>query len=483
MGKAASAGMELPVESVVADRYKVVRLLARGGMAEVYVAKHIKLNREVALKLLKPPPDAEDPASFEARFALEAETLAGLDHSNIVTLHDFGETDDGRYFLAMEFIDGPRLTDLLKNGPLPFERAVRLLLQVCAALRYSHKRGVIHRDLKPSNLLIKPGDEDHEDQVKVVDFGLVKLTEADQSITRAGLILGSPHCMAPEQIKGTDVDHRADIYAIGVLLFRCITGHYPFHGSSSTATMIAHLNQPAPSFASVAGHVTVPHGLEDIIKKCLSKVPGERYSDMDTLMWDLATCVNLPQEAFGSLSLTHSSIQRRMTTEIGARRRGPSIGTGIIVASVSFSIVLLAFLLVGGGLFFAAQSSSTVGVGSGSAGVESNIISEPAPPPQAEPEPEPEPEPPAPEPEPQPEPRTAQGTADATPAPKPIAVSSPASKPPPGEPIQEEAPPPQRDNTAANHSEPKDDAPQEPEPTEGEEKAPEGYMGLPDDLF
>ena len=223
--------------SIIADRYQVDRLIARGGMAAVYLAQHIKLNRAIALKILSPPPDAEDPSSFEERFRLEAETLAQLDHPNIVTLHDYGETEDGRFFLAMEYVEGPRLSDLLREGPLPVDRALRLIIQVCAGLRYSHKKGVVHRDLKPSNLLIRTR-EDGEEQVKVVDFGLVKLTEADQSITRAGLILGSPHCMAPEQVKGLRVDVRTDIYAVGILLFRSLTGQYPFHGPNSAATMI-----------------------------------------------------------------------------------------------------------------------------------------------------------------------------------------------------------------------------------------------------
>ncbi|MBW2255202.1 MAG: serine/threonine protein kinase [Deltaproteobacteria bacterium] len=249
--------------TIIAGRYQVDRLIARGGMAAVYLAHHVKLNRPVALKILSPPPDAEDPGAFEERFQLEAETLASLDHPNIVILHDFGETADGRFFLAMEFVEGPRLSDALRDGPLPSERALHLIMQVCAALRYAHKRGVVHRDLKPSNLLIRRR-EDGEEKVKVVDFGLVKLTEADQSITRAGLILGSPHCMAPEQVKGLDVDHRADIYATGVLMFRALTGQYPFHGPNSAATMIAHLNQPVPTFFSVAPELVAPAGLEEI---------------------------------------------------------------------------------------------------------------------------------------------------------------------------------------------------------------------------
>lgn len=162
----------------------------------MFLAEHIALRRRVALKILHPPPDAEEAGNYPQRFKLEAETLATLDHPNIVTLYDYGGAEEGRFYLAMEYIEGPRYTDLLADGTLDAERTIRLLLQVCAALRYAHRRGVIHRDLKPSNLLIRTDAEGME-QLKVVDFGLVKVAEVDQSLTREGLVLGSPHCMAP----------------------------------------------------------------------------------------------------------------------------------------------------------------------------------------------------------------------------------------------------------------------------------------------
>ena len=238
--------------------------------------------REVALKILSPSPDMEESGAFEERFRLEAETLAALNHPNIVTLYDYGQTDDGRYFLALEYIDGPRFTDILRAGPMAAADAVRLILQVCRALRYAHRRGVVHRDLKPSNLLTYRDDEG-EEHVKVVGFGLVKVLEDDQSLTRAGLILGSPHCMAPEQIRGDEIDHRADIYAIGVLLFRAVTATWPFHGDTSTGTMIAHINNPVPRFRDLQLPFEVSL-LEDVIRRCLSKNAADRYADVGTLM-------------------------------------------------------------------------------------------------------------------------------------------------------------------------------------------------------
>jgi eukaryotic-like serine/threonine-protein kinase len=277
---------------LTAGRYRVERLIARGGMGAVYLARHIDLHRQVALKILSPSQDMEESGAFEERFRLEAETLAALNHPNIVTLYDYGETDDGRYFLALEYIDGPRFTDRLRPGPLEPSDAVRLILQVCRALRYAHRRGVVHRDLKPSNLLTWRDDEG-EEHVKVVDFGLVKVMEDDQSLTRAGLILGSPHCMAPEQIRGDEIDHRADIYSIGILLYRAVTGVWPFHGDSSTATMIAHINNAVPRMADLALAREVPPLLESTIRRCLGKRPDDRYADIGGLMTDLERAVSV----------------------------------------------------------------------------------------------------------------------------------------------------------------------------------------------
>ena len=293
MSERASQNPSLPpsdmISEVVGGRYRVERLIARGGMGTVYLARQLELNRMVALKVLTPGSESDDGGSFEERFRLEAETLGNLSHPHIVTLYDYGETADGRFFLALEYIEGPRFTDILRGGPMEPRRAVSLILQVCRALRYAHKRGVVHRDLKPSNLLIGR-DDDGSEHVKVVDFGLVKVLEDDQSLTRAGLILGSPHCMSPEQIRGADIDHRADLYAIGILLFRALTGKWPFHGESSTATMIAHINNPVPAFAAVAPDQRFPPGLEAAVRRCLEKDVERRFPDVGALMIELSAC-------------------------------------------------------------------------------------------------------------------------------------------------------------------------------------------------
>ncbi len=322
---------------VIAGRYRVDRLIARGGMGAVYLARHLGLQRMVALKILHPGPEVEEGGAFEERFRLEAETLASLNHPHIVTLYDYGQTDDGRYFLALEYIDGPRFTDALRSGPMEPLRASRLIIQVCRALRYAHKRGVVHRDLKPSNLLIAQ-DDDGQEHVKVVDFGLVKVLEDDQSLTRAGLILGSPHCMAPEQIRGLDIDHRADIYAIGILLFRSLTGRWPFHGDSSTATMISHINNLTPTFASAAPQLRFPTGLEAVTRRCLEKDPWDRFPDVNQLIAELQACFDElgaetsvstaePSSIGGGREASGSAVDNEPTARLPTPVISPAVGT------------------------------------------------------------------------------------------------------------------------------------------------------------
>jgi len=267
---------------VFAGLYELEAALQRGASGSVYRARHVATHRPVALKILRVPDDPESGVDFERRFRNEARALQMLDHAHIVRLHDWGETEDGRCFLAMELVDGHRLGDLFKDQRMPASRVVPLLLQVCDALRYAHSLGIVHRDLKPSNLLVQRCSDGSE-LIKVVDFGLVKLLDGDQESTRVDHVLGSPHCMAPEQVAGTPVTPAADVYALGVILFRALTGRYPFSGSNAAVTMMGHLNGQVPTFAAVAPDLEPLPGLEDIVRKCLQKAPADRFESMDDL--------------------------------------------------------------------------------------------------------------------------------------------------------------------------------------------------------
>ena len=460
-------------------------MIARGGMASVYLASQIGLGRSVAVKVLSPPPDADDEASFEERFRLEASTLAGLDHRNIVIVHDFGETHDGRYFIAMEYVNGPRLTDMLRPGPLDPDRAVGLMLQVCAAVRYAHRRGVVHRDLKPSNLLIRLRD-DGEEQVKVVDFGLVKLAEHEQTLTRAGLILGSPHCMAPEQIRGLDVDHRADIYAIGVVLFRALTGNYPFHGDNSTATMIAHLNEAIPSFADRGGSPELPALLEEVVLRCLAKEPEDRYDSVQELMEDLARTTGIPLEGLRFSSQTHSTITRQGTALVPsepldslATHPGDRPRRFLMLAALIGAALLLALVVSIIALVVVLSNTNTPPPPPVTTTVPETA---PAPMPAIEPTTDPERDPtPTPAPEPAnvaaPEPVTPEPVV--RPAPPPARVApAPVPVAPTPAPVVAPTPRPSPAPAAVTPPEPA----VEPDISPDTEATPAGYFGLPEDL-
>ena len=403
--------------TLIGDKFRIEERIARGGQASVYRARQEPLNRPVALKLLSPPSleaTDEEREAFEQRFLLEARTLAGLDHPNIVTIFDYGETDDGRYYLAMEYISGGRFLDLLKRGHMEPGRAVNLCIQVAQALRYAHKRGVVHRDVKNSNVLVRQLDNG-EEQAKVVDFGLVKLSKLDSGLTQTGMILGSPHFMAPEQATGQGVDHRADIYATGVLLYCGLTGNYPFDGPHATAIITAHVTRDVPTFASIAPDVRVPDGLELVVRRCLEKKPGRRYPSMDALIADLLPYhTGAPLEAASGEFHTLTGMKA-----IEPKRDWASVWAGIVVGGII--AILVAMVVVTAVIGYKMRDASPE-----PAQVESPAVTPPAPAVQAAPA-EP-PSPPVSAPAPAAKPAAVQ-TAPATP-PAVAAKPAPAPRPP-----------------------------------------------------
>ena len=301
----------------------------------MYLASDRSLARDVAVKVMA---TAEElglaHGEFQTRFAQEAEVLATLHHPHVVTVYDHGTTDDGLGFLVMEYVDGPRFADLLKEGPLTSQRVCTLLFQVCRALRYAHGLGVVHRDLKPTNLLIRQLGEDTV--VKVVDFGLIKLLDAGYAdpITETGTVVGSPHYMSPEQIIGDPVEARTDIYAVGVLLFRSLTGVYPFHGEAPTMTMSAQVSQPVPRFADVAPELELDEHLEAVVRRCLEKRPADRFQDMTELMEAMLPFTELAVE----LS-SHTPIPIDLITSRSGRRH-PTRGRQVPLWSLGLGVAV-----------------------------------------------------------------------------------------------------------------------------------------------
>jgi serine/threonine-protein kinase len=263
---------------VFSERYELIHLIARGGMAEVYRAHDRLLDRPVALKVLFPELSVD--RSFVERFKREAQAAANLSHTNIVPVFDWGE-DSGTYFIVMEFVDGRPLSSVLKSsGPLSAERAAEIGAPVAAALGYAHKHGVIHRDVKPGNVLIT--DEGH---VKVTDFGIARAINTEESLTQTGAVMGTATYFSPEQAEGIGVDARSDIYSLGVVLFEMVTGRPPFLGDTPVAVASKHVRDHPPAPREL--NPSIPPTFEAIILKAMAKDPTHRYATAEDLRADL----------------------------------------------------------------------------------------------------------------------------------------------------------------------------------------------------
>ena len=282
--------MDPLIGRVLNDRFRIVEALGSGGMGRVYKAVQAPLDRPVALKILNPQySEGKDPG-FQKRFFLEAAVTARLRHPNTVTIIDYGKTDDSIFYIAMEYLEGQTLAQLLtQHGPMPWERVLNIGQQVARSLREAHKEGLIHRDLKPANIMVLDQETDH-DLAKVLDFGLVKSFLPDQGglpneteLTQAGVILGSPQYMAPEQARNVS-DPRSDVYSLGVVLFQMLTGRPPFQAQQSIDVIFKHLNEAPPAFSAVRPGHDVPQEVEALVMRCLAKRPEERFQSMDEVL-------------------------------------------------------------------------------------------------------------------------------------------------------------------------------------------------------
>ena len=263
---------------VIDGRYTVIGPLGEGAMGCVYRALQRGLEREVAIKVLKRTPGNE--RHHARRFLREVRTVSRLSHPNIVTVHDFGETQTGELYLAMELLRGATLRQVLDaEAPLTATRAILLVGQVCEALHAAHTKGIIHRDLKPTNVMVVDADEVSAQHVKLLDFGLVKLSDfegADSAITRTGHICGTPLYMSPEQALGMELDARSDLYAVGLLVYEMLTGVAPFAERAVVDILRAHVQEDAPRFSLANPDVHVHPALEAAVFQALAKDAGER---------------------------------------------------------------------------------------------------------------------------------------------------------------------------------------------------------------
>jgi eukaryotic-like serine/threonine-protein kinase len=257
-------------------RYRIVRKLGAGGMANVYLAEDQELGRRVAIKILNDRHAGDD--QFVARFRNEAKNAASLSHPNIVSIYDRGEAE-GTYYIAMEYLDGKSLKELiLERGPAPVSVAVDYARQILAALRFAHRNGIVHRDIKPHNVLV-----DGEGHVKVTDFGIARAGASQ--MTEEGSIIGTAQYLSPEQARGTQVDQTSDLYSLGIVLYEMLTGAVPFTGDSPVEIAMKHLSAtPEPLSTRRDG---IPHALDMVVLRALAKDPTARYQSADEMDADL----------------------------------------------------------------------------------------------------------------------------------------------------------------------------------------------------
>lgn len=276
----------IKIGMLIADRYEVLEKVGTGGMSDVYKAKDHKLNRFVAVKVMKQ--EFADNANFVSKFRVEAQAAAGLMHPNIVNVYDVGE-EKGVYYIVMELVDGITLKKYIeKKARLSVREAVSIAIQVSMGLDAAHKNHVIHRDIKPQNIIISK-----DGKVKVTDFGIAK---AATSNTITSNVMGSVHYTSPEQARGGYSDEKSDIYSLGITLFEMLTGRVPFNGETTVAIAIKHIQQPMPSPCQFVPEI--PHSVEQIVLKCCEKSPDRRYQSMSELIADLKESLLHPEDDF-----------------------------------------------------------------------------------------------------------------------------------------------------------------------------------------
>ncbi len=283
------------VGQLIGGRYRVIRRIGEGGMGVVYLAEHEAIEKKLAIKVLKDQYALRE--DVVARFQQEAKSASRVKHEGVLEVFDFGRTEDQRFYIAMELLDGRDLAYVLeKETRLVPMRCVRIAVQIARALAAAHAKGIVHRDLKPENVFIRIGDDGRE-YIKIVDFGIAQLRAegedasdpnakvSGRKLTKTGMIFGTPEYMSPEQASGKPVDLRVDVYALGIIMFEMLAGRTPFQGETFMAILTAHLTEALPSLSSSAqGAFVCSPELEAVVQKSLSKSPNDRYRTMADLV-------------------------------------------------------------------------------------------------------------------------------------------------------------------------------------------------------
>lgn len=339
----AQAPAELQPGVILLEKFKILELLGVGGMGSVYRVQHLFMNQQYALKCLN---QTQRNDITWRRFENEAKAANMLDHTNLLRVFEFGLLPGGRPYFLMELVEGVTLADeIRKLGRLPMKRAIKIFIQVAFAIHYAHEHHIIHRDLKPSNIMLET--KNGEEAVKVVDFGIAKLTGVDefnqQTLTKTGEIFGSPLYMSPEQCAGTGIDNRSDLYSLGCLFYEALTGAPPFIGDTAIATMMKHQQEPPLSLKEASMGIGFPIGLEKVIAKLLEKDPNQRYQKANSLAADLI-------ELERSLSGEASSNSAQPIGELRADRgkTATKAAQGMATNTILVSILAAALGAIGG---------------------------------------------------------------------------------------------------------------------------------------
>ena len=271
---------------VIGERYEIIEQIGSGGMSYVYKAKDHKLNRYVAVKVLKS--EFSENKGFVSKFRVEAQAAAGLAHPNIVNVYDVGE-DNGLHYIVMELVEGITLKEYIeKKARLSVKEAISIAIQVSMGIEAAHNNHIIHRDIKPQNIIIS-----REGKVKVTDFGIAR---AASSNTITSNVMGSVHYTSPEQARGGYSDEKSDIYSLGITMFEMLTGRVPFNGETTVSVAIKHIQEEMPSPRDYVPEI--PVSVEQIIFKCTQKSPDRRYENMGALIADLKESLINPEASF-----------------------------------------------------------------------------------------------------------------------------------------------------------------------------------------
>ena len=383
-------------------KYRIDAFINAGGMGSLYRALHVMLDKTVAVKVIRPELVTSD--EIVARFQREARAASTLEHPNIVSVYDLGQTPEGTLYIAMEFIDGPSLKEVIrKNGPLTPRETIDILRQVASALTSAHRKQIVHRDLKSDNLMLE--SEDGRTVVKLVDFGIAKTFDDSTQLTAAGYMLGTPHYMSPEQAAGKPVDHRTDLYSLGVILYEMLTGKVPFGDAALTSILVRLATEVPPPPSSRRPDGSVPPSLDAVAMRCLEKDPERRFQSASEFAEALdrasADIDSVPGTPAAPMPLVEKTLIRPATTRQtavptippatpvaesvqpvpSARPRAGLTGTHVVVAL--FVLIAIGAAIVGGMRLMNAQQESRP----------TATIQQPAP----SPTPEPAPPPPAPQ--------------------------------------------------------------------------------------